>query len=465
MKNNSHILIIILIISCFSACSSKKSEYNEISQPENFKKGELIQKVECLKDKNQSYSLYLPSNYDPKLKFPIIYFFDPKGRGSLPVKLFKELAEKYGYILVGSYNSMNGISWSATNLIVNVLFDDTYKRFSIDRGRVNTCGFSGGARVAASIAIYLGGINSVIGCSAGLPEMNEPPQYPFHYLTMVGSRDFNYLEMTSLDKKLKNSELNHHLIIFDGKHDWPPKNELDDVVLWLEFSAMKDGKKTKDMALIQEFILKYEKKIDSLTKTSNFLKILDVYQKIIDFTDGLTDVSKYKTKYDEMLKSSQYLQIKYQLEKCDNEEMQYRNKYIQAFQNRDLNWWRLEVNRINSEIKNAKQFEIASYNKRLLAFLSLASYLSAVNALDGNQMEKAELFTELYKLVDADNPDLHYLKARLLIRNNEFNKALDELDLAVANGFDEVSKLDGDKILSPLKTLNRYKELIGRIKY
>jgi hypothetical protein len=464
MKNNSLALIIILIIFCFSACSSKKSENEEISQPENFKKGEIIPKVECLKDKSQSYALYLPSNYDPKMKYPIIYFFDPKARGSLPVKLFRELAEKYGYILVGSYNSMNGISWSATNLIVNILFDDTYKRFSIDRGRVYTCGFSGGARVAASIALYLGGINAVIGCSAGLPEMNEPPQYPFHYLTMVGSRDFNYLEMTGLDKKLENSELKHHLIIFDGKHDWPPKTELEDAVLWLEFSAMKDSKKTKDITLVQEFINRNENILDSLLKTSNIWKILDVYKKVIDFTDGLADISKYKAKYMELLKSSQYLQLKNLIEKCDNDEAKYRNEYIQALQNRDLNWWKSDINRINSEIKNAKQTEIASYNKRLLAFLSLVSYMSAVNALDGNSIEKAELFTELYELVDAENPDLHYLKARLLLRNNEFNKALDELDSAVVNGFDEVSKLESDKILSPLKSLDRYKELIWRIK-
>ena len=71
--------------------------------------GQVIPEILCVADTSESYALYLPSNYSPDKRWPIIYAFDPVARGKLPVGLFKEAAEKYGYIVAGSNNSRNSI--------------------------------------------------------------------------------------------------------------------------------------------------------------------------------------------------------------------------------------------------------------------------------------------------------------------------------------------------------------------
>jgi hypothetical protein len=63
--------------------------------------------VVCISDAAQSYALYLPSAYGAAKRWPIIYFFDPGGRGRRPLELYKEVAETYGFILAGSNNSRN----------------------------------------------------------------------------------------------------------------------------------------------------------------------------------------------------------------------------------------------------------------------------------------------------------------------------------------------------------------------
>src|ERR1043165_9117236 len=70
--------------------------------------GRVLEKVPVGRDATQSYALYLPAAYTPARKYPVLYFFDPGARGAVPVERFKEAAEKYGYILVGSNNSRNG---------------------------------------------------------------------------------------------------------------------------------------------------------------------------------------------------------------------------------------------------------------------------------------------------------------------------------------------------------------------
>ena len=38
--------------------------------------GQLVEKVTCAREPNQSYALYLPRNYDKSRKWPVLYAFD-----------------------------------------------------------------------------------------------------------------------------------------------------------------------------------------------------------------------------------------------------------------------------------------------------------------------------------------------------------------------------------------------------
>src|SRR5262245_25307467 len=99
---------------------------------DDFPKGEVIERVTSKADQTQSYALYLPKAYTPDKKWPILYAFEPVARGKLPVTIFQEAAEKFGFIVVGSYNSRNGLNGEILSKILNEFWNDTHQRFSID---------------------------------------------------------------------------------------------------------------------------------------------------------------------------------------------------------------------------------------------------------------------------------------------------------------------------------------------
>ncbi len=82
--------------------------------------------------------LYIPSNNKTNA---VIYFFDPHGDGSLPVKKYKDLADKYQYVLIGSNNSKNGNDWQITENTWQNLFNDTQQRLNFDHNIIYTCRF------------------------------------------------------------------------------------------------------------------------------------------------------------------------------------------------------------------------------------------------------------------------------------------------------------------------------------
>jgi poly(3-hydroxybutyrate) depolymerase len=112
------------------------------AEPAALERGAVIERVPCASDPAQSYALYLPSRYDPARRWPILYAFDPGARGAVPVRLAKDAAERFGWIVAGSNNSRNG-PWAETATAVAALLADTSARLAIDPRRVYATGLSG----------------------------------------------------------------------------------------------------------------------------------------------------------------------------------------------------------------------------------------------------------------------------------------------------------------------------------
>lgn len=249
--------------------------------------GQIIAHVSCAKDATQSYALYFPSNYMTDRSWPVIYAFDPGGRGQNPVERYRAAAEKYGYIVAGSNNSRNG-PWAVSQAAVGAMTGDVSTRFNIDEKREYVAGMSGGSRVALGIALSSPDIAGVIASSAGYPDNNVRKQLPFPVFETAGTEDFNYMEMREMDRAL---ETPHRLAIFEGSHIWLPSEVAMEAVEWMEIQAMKSGRKPRDQAEVDAI---YATRIAKVGAVS-----VDTYAAmsaiVSDFT-GLKDVSQLSAK-------------------------------------------------------------------------------------------------------------------------------------------------------------------------
>lgn len=216
--------------------------------------GSVVDRVTCSADATKSYALYIPSRYTADRAWPILYCFDPGGRGREPVERFAAAAERFGWIVAGSYDSRNGDMRASVEAAAAV-WADTHARFKVDDRRVYTAGFSGGARVATYTAIGCGGcVAGVIACGAGfpVPPTGEKLAAPvsFAYFGTVGVDDFNFPEMKSLDGVLAKSGVAHEVARWDGPHDWAPEPLATRAVGWMETRAMRAGTRPADDALL-----------------------------------------------------------------------------------------------------------------------------------------------------------------------------------------------------------------------
>jgi hypothetical protein len=116
-----------------------------------YSKGKMIENVVSVSDPTQKYILYIPTGYDPARPTAVIYVFDPRGRAMIPAKLFKPAAEKYGWLLVSSYNSASDGPIEPNVKAMQAMWNDTHKQFKIDDKRPYATGFSGTTRSACTM--------------------------------------------------------------------------------------------------------------------------------------------------------------------------------------------------------------------------------------------------------------------------------------------------------------------------
>jgi len=442
-----------------AACHQEQSQNNK---SHSYSKGRVIEKMICKKSASQNYSLYLPSSYHPDKAWPVIFFFDAHARGVLPLSKYKQLADKYGYILAGSNNLQNQQVWDEIKYSAQILLDDVTTRFNIDKRRIYASGFSGGARVASSLALLGGNFAGIISCAAGFPQSNDKPKYMFTWFGIVGNEDFNYLEMKNSELYLGNSPLKHQLVIFEGKHDWPPQDIMEEAFLWLEVNAFKEKYEQTNDSLLFSIRKKFEAQISLYEDEHDHVARFIALNKTINFLDGLHDISSYRKYLAVMEISKEYQNEKGSETIIENREYSKQEEYRNAFSAKKVNWWKNEIDGLFN-LEKSKDHKISLMAKRLINYISLIAYMNASGALNAMNNNATEQYLQIYKMADPENPDFHYLTACFFAKQNKLQEALNSLAKATDYGFADIDKAKEDNNLRSLQNHEEFLLLLKKI--
>jgi len=271
--------------------------------PEIFPLGTIISKVAALAKPEQSYALFLPSQYSDKKRWPVVYCFDPGAQGTRPLELMKDAAERYGYILVASNNSNNG-SWKIEAEAAQTMLQDTDRRLALDLRRYYFAGFSGGARVAVRIAQLCKCAAGVLLNGAGFePEATAATDRPFAVFATAGDYDFNYPEVVRMDEQLEQLGHAHFFRRFEGPHQWAPSSVMDEALTWFRIQEMKAGRASSDESLLASVAAKEEERSRGLEQSGDLYSAWKEYRQAAELLAGLRPKDAFRTQAESLEKN------------------------------------------------------------------------------------------------------------------------------------------------------------------
>ncbi|HSS19914.1 MAG TPA: hypothetical protein VLL54_07565 [Pyrinomonadaceae bacterium] len=442
---------------------------------QEFRPGVINPHVAVASDASQSYALYLPKDYSPKKRWPIIYAFDPLGRGQVPVERFSEAAERFGYIVVGSNNSRNGLPGMAIGNSIEALWKDSHARLAIDEKRIYAAGFSGGARVANRLASSCGDcIAGVISCGAGFPpEVTPSNKLTYAFFGTIGIDDFNFREMRTLSRLLDSLGWANQTETFAGLHQWLPKELAVDALEWMDLQAMKSGRRERDQKFIEDF---FTAQLDRVQKLSLPVELVDRYLALGDLVVNFKPVRDVAAPEAELraLESSKELKSALADEKRQMEKEQTLAQQIVGLRNGLLssethNDALKEIRDQLATLQRQSQETVDSSNRRVAR--------RALGQIFAETLETALFIHEPQKKFDLAIANLElaaqvypaqtwaeYELARAFAMDGRKDLALDTLERVVKKGFGNRAALESEVVFASLRSGERFKRILDSMK-
>jgi dienelactone hydrolase len=436
--------------------------------------GKIIESVLCEGDPAESYALYLPSIYTTAMRWPIIYAFDPEADGKTPVELYKDIAEKYGFVIAGSNNSRN-FSNNESSKSMSAMWRDTHSRLALDEHRIYTTGFSGGARMAGAMAMSCKPcqIAGVIAHGAGYPSLHKPGGDGMLYFFAVGDRDFNWPEVIAIRREREEQGARYRVRVYPGRHQWAPAEIMEDAMEWMTLSSMRLGTATPDAAFIDRFFQQTQGEAHDAEEGHDSIAQLSAYRSLVSDFSRLKDVAEYEKKLASLKKSAELKSAlkKEQQQIADQSAIeseispQFRLFADGSTQDpRELESKILqEMSLLKSQREHAKSAVQRLVSERAFSGLWAEGIENGQMEFESHHFDKAEACFRLMSGV-GDSPWPVLLLAETHVAQGKKKQAIKDLCEAVRRGLKDPKIIENDDKLRGLTSDPEFEKILAELK-
>ena len=443
--------------------------------------GRVAERLAARADTTQKYALYLPSAYAAEKRWPVMFVMDPRGRALLPLELFREAAERHGWVLMSSYNTLSDVdtAYATNERALNAMLDDAQRRWSLDRRRVYLAGFSGTARNAWIFVDPLGEhLAGVVAVGGGYPGARGlwlaalSRMRPFAHFGIAGDADFNHDEMRRIDADLDGTALPHRFAAFPGAHQWPPRALAAEALEWMQLLAMKDGLAPKEEAWIDSLLAARRDRARRLEASDALLHALDEHRALAADFAGVRDVAAEEARAAELRRDARVTRRLARRAELGQRVIDYKTTVLEASNEfRSARGIlpparvaaRLRLAALRREAADTADREGSAAARRMLesALAPFAYYLPR-DYLAAKDFARALGALRVAEEIRPGTPAICYSMARAHAGLGDRAAALDALACAVDAGVVPPATLDRDPLLDPLRADPRFGELRER---
>ncbi len=429
------------IIFLFFLCSAI---FYGTAQQLTLKKGTIIDDIQVNDSIQENFALYLPTSFEASKKWPVVFVFDVQGRGKQALSMFREAAEKQGYILAASNNVHDSLPLSKNILITSRMFTSVFSMFPIKKDRTYTAGFSGGARLASLIPTFIKEVQGVISCGSPIANIEVlSSKNRFHFLGIVGNEDYNYTSMLNSQRSLNKLKFPNHVLLFDGGHEWPRSTYIAKAFEIFTLASMAKGKIAKEDAFIDDAYRSNLGRVSTLIAANKPLMANTLLSQMIAVYRPLKNVDSLKESAKTLRRSMSFKKLnrgqkaflfKEQLIKDDF--VYYLEEDILTYNYNNLGWWKYQMEELAKYAKSTNVLE-KQMGKRLKSYLN-AVIADNIDFINAQKVIDGEALNFLWMLRTITDPKDHSSYLKIISYNSnieDYGTALFYLEELLKNGY------------------------------
>lgn len=458
MKNK--LLLLVLSITFFGS-----------AQQITLKKGAIMDAIPVNDSISENFALYLPSSFETTKTWPILFVFDMKGRGKQALSMFREAADKQGYILAASNNINDTISLSKNILISGRMISAAYSLLPIKKERSYTGGFSSGARLASILPTFIKEIKGVISCGSSVANQEVlSNKNRFHFIGIVGVEDYNYLPMVNSQKFLNKLKFPNNLLLFEGGVEWPRSSYLEKAMEIFTLVAMTKGFEDKDDNFVDASYRKNLKEVSALLSEEKPLLANKLLKEMIRVYRNYEKLDSLKLNLKALRKTKLYKaqnrsqNVAFLREGFVKDEYDYLlEEDILAYNYNNLGWWKYQMDELAKYEKSTNVFE-KEMGRRLKSFVNalIADNIDIVKS-QASIDEEALLFLWMVNTITEVQNYASYLKIiSLSSKVEDYGTALFYLEELLKAGYSNTKELYALENTALLRIAPEFNELVAK---
>ncbi len=449
--------------------------------PAGFPLGEVVERVVSRSDTGQAYALFLPSKYHPERAWPVLFLMDPRGRALIPLALVRRAAERFGYVVISSYNTLSDGPRDPNEIALDAMLADVQGLLAPDLERLYLVGFSGTARLAWEFAYRLRGhVAGIIGVGAGTPTLDfldvVPPPFgtPLVFFGSAGFTDFNFDEVYALDLALDAYGVTHRVEMFEGPHAWAPEPVMGRAVAWLELQAMRSGRRPADARVVDSLFADGMEAAHAAEAAGDGYAAYLGYRAVAEDFAGLRDTSLAAERAGALRKTAEVRRALAALEDGLERFNEYARRLLAFLQEvRDGGALpgvaegveRLEIRRLQAMARDTADRFSPLQAARLLnsAFVRLSFYEPRTYFEEGRP-DRALAVLDLAQVIRPMQPQVCYNRARALVALDRLDEAAAAVACFAASRLASADSLEADPNLAGLRRHKAFQALITRLR-
>lgn len=420
------------------------------SQELRLLRGAITENVVVNDSLKETFSLYLPTTFDVRKPWPIIFVFDLKGRGKASVSMMVNAAEKEGYILASSDNVNDSLSISENVLIANRMLNASINVVPVAKDRTYTAGFGSGAMFASILPTFIKEIKGVvsIGASVGNIQILNS-KHTFQFIGIVNRSDYSFRDMLDTQQILNKMKFPNELLVFDDDQILPDINTIASAFRMLTLTSMAKGDVQRNDSLIADSYQQFMTKANIFASSEKPILANYLLSDIEKVFNPLVELDSLKISQKSLRRSNSYKkanrsQNSYFLKESFLKEDYgyYLEEDIITYNYANLGWWNYQMEDLAKLDKSAVLYE-RQMSSRLRGYIN-ALISDNIDFISADKEVDLEALNLLYMIKTITDPSDYapYLKViSTSAKMEDYGTALFYLEELLKNGYTNKSEL------------------------
>lgn len=422
------------------------------AQELRIQRGVVVDSLKTAADSSETFSLYLPKNFENKGTWPLFVVVDEKGRGKQTLSTFVEASEGQDYILASSNAVHDSLSLTENVQRFGRLFASLSALFPLNRNRLFVGGYDAGGRLANVLPVFFKNLKGVVSVGATINNLElVDSKNPFHFIGIVGREDFTYNEVLSTEEFFNKLKFDNNILVFNGGKVWPKQAQLSKSLHYLTLRSMAREYVGKDTVYIQKIYKNSLNDVEILKKNKEMLLAYRELKEMQNAFRDLMDIDSVKNAMRDLKKDKLYRLQKRRQDETFFKESFLKEDYqfaleddIRTYNYNNLGWWNYQMSKLN-EFVTGENIEERRMGKRLIGYVNalVEDSIDFYRSQDeGKKDDEAELFLSMLKTITEPYDFEFYMDViSLSAKYEDYGTSIFYLEEALKKGFVDRKKL------------------------